>query len=143
MTWTNAFDAGACNVDVHQGNTLIFSGALAKGETSIEFNNGLSRTFTVSVSSMGVVKLNQITGVTTNTDMAISVAPQYALADPSSLRISGISMPDGVNGSASAFSDSVALTTADAGATWTPDPATFMGTPAPLGAWDVYMGLVA
>lgn len=57
MTWTNAFDVGACTVKVSRGATVDFNAVMAKGATE-DVTDGLYTGLTVSVSSTGVVALN-------------------------------------------------------------------------------------
>jgi hypothetical protein len=82
MTWTNAFDLGACTVKVASAinpTTLFYSGVMAKGDTHA-FAGGGSESFTVSVSSLGVVTLaNANTGIGIEADMLVIVAPSYSL----------------------------------------------------------------
>lgn len=128
MTWTNAFDLGPCTVHAYQNWGLsIFSGILAKGETSAEFSDDSAASYTVTITASGAAQLNRLSATVGASGLRLTVVPNYDTSLASAARVSGIVLPNGISGVAGAFTAAatpdVVLSSADAGATWTPDPA--------------------
>lgn len=145
MTWTNAFDVGACTVSVSPQNfsggfdAPMWSGVLAKGETSPTFTDTLTNEdATVAVSADGSVSF--VTAVNNGYIYALDVVPGYSVAD-SALRARAIAdVLDHPPGFASNLAQVEAVL--DIGVTApsvTPDPVTLTGGGA-LG-WRVTNGL--
>lgn len=125
MSWANAFDLGSCTVSVLNSGHVYYSGVLSKGGTSATFAGYLNlELLQVSVDASGAVSLDWLSGNGPASGYIVTVTPSYAL--PRAIQIAGISMPQGISGSANAqasdISPRVFLTTPD-GVTWTPDPA--------------------
>lgn len=126
MTWTNAFDLGACTVRVLSDGTPVYSGVLAKGTSSGNFADlDSDATLSVDVSAQGIVTLNRVSGEF-GSWKRLDVIPLYSVAGLG-LRASGIAMDssfvDGLAFSSDENSDGLTLSTTDGGATWSPDPA--------------------
>lgn len=82
MTWTNAFDAGTCNVQAYNFGALpniLWEGVLGKGEESPTFEY-LSATLQLSVSSEGIVTLSCSDEYNAD-NFGVSVEPQYVASD--------------------------------------------------------------
>lgn len=96
MTWTNAFSAGACQVQLQANNGAnvapIWTGTLAKGGSHDVADIG-ENTLTVAVSSNGTVSLNSVQAVTGRT-FNITVQPTDF---GSSARISTVFLGTGVS----------------------------------------------
>lgn len=129
MTWTNAFDLGACTVSVQHGADTIFSGVLAKAQTSSQFDGYLSgEKLTVSITSGGAAQLNWASGAGPSDNYTLTIAPAYDISTLDARALS-LSIPSGISGGAygancyfNADADAIALTDLGDGV-WTPDPA--------------------
>lgn len=98
MTWTNAFDLGACTVTVRDwtspaAGTVVWSGVLAKGQSQ-SGTTLAGRAYTLAVDSAGTVSLSFDTDTTQGDSYETVVTPSYAHNWPA--RISGIA--SGANG---------------------------------------------
>jgi hypothetical protein len=149
VTWTNAFDRGACTVQVgFNASNNIFSGVLAKGQTSGAFNGhaGSGEQLQAAVTSDGAVQLNWLSGSGPSLGYQVSVVPSYSIAG-FPIRARGFDIPNGVSGptGAEAWSSetgSLLVQLTGSHSTWVPDPAdlTELGFQA---YWTVYQGTAA
>ena len=133
MTWTNAFDAGPCYVEVQSTYVgVLWSGSLAKGESSPDFDGYFSGTILrVEVDGNGVVSLMWVSGNSEEArDHFMRVVPNDA-SDPVAVRASDIVLVGagfgntGTDGPlANVGNDSIVLAAPVVGTAWTPNPAT-------------------
>lgn len=142
MTWTNAFDVGACTVEVTANpgsgqEFLLYSGVLAKG-AGADFNDpggGDHLPLRVDVTSEGSVVLSSDHDISSFSfsDVALRVIPSDAPGDQA-MRISGIVLSEAGGSQAFVFADYAAYSaggedveivlTRD-GVAATPDPTLF------------------
>lgn len=146
MAWKNAFDVGKCTVRVgFNAYDDIFSGVLAKGQTSAAFNGhaGAGEQLQAAVTADGAVQLNWLSGSGPSHGYQVSVVPSYSVAT-GSMRASGFDIPNGVSGASgarawSSDTGSLVVNLTGAGSAWSPDPADL--TEAGFQSyWNVYQG---
>lgn len=142
MTWTNAFDVGACTVEVVKTAVVYWSGVLAKGQTSPTFQGyyggqAAGEPLHVEVSASGVASLINEDDTTNHAGgYDLRVIPSYAVAGYGA-RVSGILVTGDAPDSAFASSsdaDVVPLTPPAGNHYWTPttvtpDPAALASAP--------------
>lgn len=144
MTWTNAFDVGTCTVTVDNSHSTgtPWSGVLGKGESSPPFSGPLSgETMQVSVSSSGVATLEFLSGSGPSDGYQLSVIPSYSIVE-ADIRVSAITMTNGISGVASAFPSTdgaFTVTLTGSASSWSPDPAD-IGGHLPQDGWFVFEG---
>lgn len=81
MTWTNAFDIGACTVEVYAAGDPShpdYTGILSKGQ-SADLTLASTWTMHVAVSADGVVTLTNTSGSGLEIDAGVRIVPAYAL----------------------------------------------------------------
>lgn len=147
MTWTNAFDVGACTVKASRNDSVLHSEILAKGEESANFSSGvLDQMLKIAVSPTGAASLEQVSGYSYVDGFLLEVIPSYDISS-SGIRVSAIDVlysiglvgTHAIADSASINpADSVALTHSSDGA-WSPDPADLSAAPSKV-SLSIYMG---
>lgn len=132
MTWTNAFDVGACTVIVtsYDGTSVntLFSSVMAKGDSQ-DFT-AYANTYTVAVSIDGVASLSGPQFGVAGGDLSLRVVPTYAITG--SARVSDMTADLGTAGSTNViatgnFDDGPYIDLTGAGSAWTPDPCDLSG----------------
>ena len=81
MTWTNAFDLGACTVEVYAASDPShpdYTGVLAKG-AGADLVLASTWSMHVAVSALGVVTLMNTSGAGLESDAGVRIVPMYAL----------------------------------------------------------------
>jgi hypothetical protein len=137
MAYQNAFDASACTVTVKQDAATLFSGVMAKGDSST-FNDPshAGETLTVSVDANGVVALSgTFTGYAADFSnfyyLTVAPAGTNGGARVSNVALYGTAGPALVINSYADGADVDALTN---GAPYcTPNPSVFPGLPSDFG----------
>jgi hypothetical protein len=106
VSWTNAFDLGACMVEVYQVSTgtASYSGTLGKGQ-------GADLTLStwnmhIAVSSAGVVTLTNTSGTGLEVDVGVRVLPSYVLSSMAGARAT---LPTSASGSGDASANGTTL----------------------------------
>ena len=83
MTWTNAFDVGACEVSVYLDVNLVHSSVMSKGDSAtIDMGTYGLAPMELAVSSEGIVSVSSDDHVPGNKGgVAVLVSPGNAYAD--------------------------------------------------------------
>lgn len=127
MALVNAFDGGACIVELLFGPTSLFNQVMIKGQTSATFPGhnfaGTGETLQFSVDSSGEVELDLTAGSLTN-GYEIHIEPQYPFGVNAQVKDIGLpglyDNPAAVSGASQ-----VNLTYSGGEGDVTPDPAVF------------------